>query len=222
MKLSYRHHQQKLHEQLFLKMLDTYRHMLDTICLRSFPEDTASQKELYDEIVSHLWEVHERLVPPRLFARALSVSPTFHLSDGTEVEVVDIPRDKAEHTGSSSPPATVDQLLLSRSRLVYTIARNKAIDHYRRYRCRRSLLSVGDVDNVVLPDDERKEQTALLYSIIDSLPSEDKTLVEHHLDGLSNKTIADLTGMSLRTVERHLNRIISSIVEQTKRQYYEE
>ncbi|SHG29958.1 sigma-70 family RNA polymerase sigma factor [Flagellimonas flava] len=90
---------------------------------------------------------------------------------------------------------------------VFTIAKNTITDYYRQKR-----IFTENADNRVIPDvaephDVSKELSECIDSFIDFLPEEYRTLLKlSELDGISQKQIAEQTGMNYVTVRSKIQR----------------
>ncbi|RLD65991.1 MAG: RNA polymerase subunit sigma-70 [Bacteroidetes bacterium] len=92
---------------------------------------------------------------------------------------------------------------------IYRIALNVSISYYRKEKTREKTYSgyqtqVEIINSEDLVFDKRLKQ---LYKFIDQLKSLDKAIIILYLEGLKNKEIADIMGMSITNVSTKMNRI---------------
>ncbi|RLD84185.1 MAG: RNA polymerase subunit sigma-70 [Bacteroidetes bacterium] len=92
---------------------------------------------------------------------------------------------------------------------IYRIALNVSISYYRKEKTRKKTYSgyqtqVEIINSEDLVFDKRLKQ---LYKFIDQLKSLDKAIIILYLEGLKNKEIADIMGMSITNVSTKMNRI---------------
>ncbi|MEI7579678.1 MAG: sigma-70 family RNA polymerase sigma factor [bacterium] len=104
---------------------------------------------------------------------------------------------------------------------IFKIARNRIIDYYRKNNSTKNNVSIEDVANFVvssapnvevemMADDEEKA----LYDALRELGSNDQYLIYYKFfEGLSNKDIADITGMTETNIGTRLHRIRKKIAD---------
>lgn len=94
---------------------------------------------------------------------------------------------------------------------LFTIARNVAIDHYRRQHPALSLEIVEPPSDVPGPDERMQcdEEMARLGALLAQLPGRERELVAlKYGAGLTNRSIAGLTGLSESNVGTILHRVV--------------
>ena len=102
----------------------------------------------------------------------------------------------------------------SRRNMVVSVARSCAVDLYRRNKRQERVLLSDQMEHVAVPDDEREEQKALLYSVVEGLPPDDRFLFTLWLDRCTYEEMADITGMSRASVYRSILRIKDKVIKQ--------
>jgi RNA polymerase sigma-70 factor (ECF subfamily) len=105
--------------------------------------------------------------------------------------------------------------LSSLSTWIFTIARNLAIDHYRKKDGETSLAEAVDLPSNEMPMDEMAQQRAeyaRLSVLLAGLADRDRELVAlKYGAGLTNRAIADLSGLSESNVAVILHRVIHAL-----------
>ncbi|MGN1233938.1 MAG: RNA polymerase sigma factor [Candidatus Cryptobacteroides sp.] len=105
---------------------------------------------------------------------------------------------------------------LSLKNWLFVCARNEALDVLRS-KWSKDVEKVGDVredSQIAVPEEEilRKESAAQIRSMVEALPGQrGKVLKMSKLDELSNDEIAEKLGLSIRTVEKHLELAMKDI-----------
>ena len=101
---------------------------------------------------------------------------------------------------------------------VYSIARNKAISHYRKQHMEKVELNEKNIDffsqTETTPEEDliRKEDLKKLNEAINSLPFKCKmTFKLIREDGLKYKEVAEILDISIKTVEAHLSTAIKKL-----------
>ena len=101
---------------------------------------------------------------------------------------------------------------------VYSIARNKAISHYRKQHMEKVELDEKTIDfffqTETTPEDEliKKEDISKLNEAINALPFKCKmTFKLIREDGLKYKEVAEILDISIKTVEAHLSTAIKKL-----------
>lgn len=173
--------------------------------------------ELYDGIRrddSKAFEALYHLMYKRLYSVANTILEYKELAEETLEEVFTslwMNRHKAD----------VDNVFT----YLYVLTKNKAID-VKRKEVRWDYLTLEDVHdellyNPVTPESTivSKEEIKQIYSIIKSLPEKRRNvlmLVKYH--GLKNKEVAEILGISVKTVDNHLAAAIRDILEAFQKQ----
>lgn len=173
--------------------------------------------ELYDGIRrddSKAFEALYHLMYKRLYSVANTILEYKELAEETLEEVFTslwMNRHKAD----------VDNVFT----YLYVLTKNKAID-VKRKEVRWDYLTLEDVHdellyNPVTPESTivSKEEIKQIYSIIKSLPEKRRNvlmLVKYH--GLKNKEVAEVLGISVKTVDNHLAAAIRDILEAFQKQ----
>lgn len=108
---------------------------------------------------------------------------------------------------------------------LYVLTKNKAID-MKRKEVRWDYLTLEDVHDdlfhcSVTPETTivSKEEISLMHSIIKSLPEKRRNvlmLIKYH--GLKNKEVAEILGISVKTVDNHLAAAIRDVLEALQKQ----
>ena len=108
---------------------------------------------------------------------------------------------------------------------LYVLTKNKAID-MKRKEVRWDYLTLEDVHDdlfhcSVTPETTivSKEEISLIHSIIKSLPEKRRNvlmLIKYH--GLKNKEVAEILGISVKTVDNHLAAAIRDVLEALQKQ----
>lgn len=105
--------------------------------------------------------------------------------------------------------------LQSAEAYLFTIARNRLIDHYRRQLARPQVPLTVQVENLPAPPEPELEETVHLQQLRDSireLPEQRRKIVEmSKLEGKSTREIAEALSLSPRTVENQLYRAMQAL-----------
>lgn len=102
---------------------------------------------------------------------------------------------------------------------IYRIARNAIIDYYRKNNERQKDASIESVGDYIVSSEEKIEQLIIndeeelkLYSALRNFDEEDQYLVYYKFfEDLSNKEIADITGLTETNVGTRLHRLRNKI-----------
>ena len=93
---------------------------------------------------------------------------------------------------------------------VYRVCVNTAIDHYRRLRPERERLVPIEGIDICNPERPMRDR---MYELIDQLDEADQELVFYYLDGLTERRMAALTGLTESYIGVRMHRIKKKLKE---------